>query len=98
MICAVVIAVAIAGKFGGVSVAARWYGMSWRQSSLLGVLMNTRGLMELIVLNIGLNYGVLSKTLFSMMVLMAVVTTLMTAPLMRMLYSPARQREDLEGE
>ncbi len=98
IICGIVILTAILGKFGGVSLAARLCGMPWRQSSLLGVLMNTRGLMELIVLNIGLSYGVLSKALFSVMVLMALITTLMTAPLMRLLYSPARQREEIEHD
>lgn len=96
IICGIVIATAVAGKFGGVALAGRWNGMDWRKSSLLGILMNTRGLMELIVLNIGLNYGVLSKPVFAMMVLMALVTTFMTAPLMLLLYSPARQRKELE--
>ncbi|MGN6370491.1 MAG: cation:proton antiporter domain-containing protein [Phycisphaerae bacterium] len=96
LICGVVILTAVLGKFGGVTLAARWYGMNWREGSLLGVLMNTRGLMELIVLNIGLNYGVLSKPMFAMMVLMALVTTFMTSPLMHLLYSPARQRRELE--
>ncbi len=95
-ICAVIVFIAIMGKFGGVTLAARWYGMNWRQSSLLGVLMNTRGLMELIILNIGLSLGVLSKPLFAMMVVMALVTTFMTTPLMRLLYSPARQKRELE--
>jgi Kef-type K+ transport system membrane component KefB len=96
LVCALIIAVAIAGKFGGVTLAARFYGMNWRRSSLLGVLMNTRGLMELIILNIGLSFGVLSKPLFAMMVVMALVTTFMTTPLMRLLYSPHRQRQELE--
>ena len=96
VICGIVILTAVVGKFGGVFLAARWYGMTWRQSGLLGVLMNTRGLMELIILNIGLSFGVLSKQLFAMMVLMALVTTFMTAPLMYLLYSPARQRKELE--
>ena len=96
LICAAIVATAIAGKFGGVTLAARFYGMSWRRSSLLGVLMNTRGLMELIILNIGLSFGVLSRPLFAMMVVMALATTFMTTPLMRLLYSPERQRKELE--
>ena len=96
LVCGVVVLTAIAGKFGGVAIAARFYGMSWRQSGLLGVLMNTRGLMELIILNIGLTMGVLSKPLFAMMVVMALATTFMTTPFMRLLYSPARQRRELE--
>jgi Kef-type K+ transport system membrane component KefB/nucleotide-binding universal stress UspA family protein len=96
LVCGVVVLTAIVGKFGGVTIAARFYGMSWRQSGLLGVLMNTRGLMELIILNIGLTMGVLSKSLFAMMVVMALATTFMTTPFMRLLYSPARQRRELE--
>jgi Kef-type K+ transport system membrane component KefB len=81
--CGLIIAVATAGKFGGTLVAARLTGMNWRESSSLGILMNTRGLMELIVLNIGLDLGVISPTLFAMMVIMALVTTLATSPLLR---------------
>ena len=82
LVCAAIIAVAIVGKLGGGALAARWTGMAWRDSLALGVLMNTRGLMELIVLNVGYDLGLLSPTLFSMMVLMALVTTAMTAPLL----------------
>ena len=96
IICAVIVATAVVGKFGGVTLAARFYGISWRQSGLLGVLMNTRGLMELIILNIGLTFGVLSRPLFAMMVVMALATTFMTTPFMRLLYSPARQRREMD--
>ena len=96
LVCGVIVLTAIAGKFGGVSMAARFYGMNWRQSGLLGVLMNTRGLMELIILNIGLTFGVLSKPLFAMMVVMALATTFMTTPFMRLLYSPLRQKRELD--
>jgi Kef-type K+ transport system membrane component KefB len=85
LLCGLIIAVATAGKFGGALVAARLTGVSWRESAALGVLMNTRGLMELIVLNIGLDLGVISPTLFAMMVLMALATTLMTTPILRLL-------------
>lgn len=78
--CAVIILTAIVGKFCGAMFAARLCGIDWRNSAALGALMNTRGLMELIVLNIGLELGVISPTLFAMMVLMALVTTLMTTP------------------
>ena len=88
MVCGVVVVVACAGKFGGCSVAARVNGLSWREAGVLGVLMNTRGLMELIVLNIGLEIGVLSPIVFSMMVVMALVTTFLTAPLLRR-FAPA---------
>jgi Kef-type K+ transport system membrane component KefB len=84
--CALIIVVAIAGKFGGVTLTARVTGMPWREASTVGILMNTRGLMELVVLNIGLDIGVLSPTLFTMMVLMALFTTFMTAPLLQWIY------------
>ena len=85
LICGVIIVVASVGKFGGTLAAARLAGLDWRTSSSLGILMNTRGLMELIVLNIGLDLGVISPTLFAMMVLMALVTTLATTPLLVLL-------------
>jgi Kef-type K+ transport system membrane component KefB len=84
--CGLIILVAVAGKFGGSTLAARVTGMSWREASTVGILMNTRGLMELIVLNIGLDIGVLSPAMFTMMVLMALATTLMTAPLLQRVY------------
>lgn len=83
--CGVVIAVACLGKFGGSSVAARLAGLSWREASSLGVLMNTRGLMELVVLNAGLDLGVISPTLFTMLVVMALVATFSTSPILRLL-------------
>lgn len=84
-VCLVIIAVATIGKFGGTIFAARFAGESWRDASILGMLMNTRGLMELIVLNIGLDLGVISLTLFAMMVIMALVTTMITAPVLQLL-------------
>ena len=85
LICGLIILVASLGKFGGTLAAARLAGLDWQTSSSLGILMNTRGLMELIVLNIGLDLGVISPTLFAMMVLMALATTLATTPLLGML-------------
>ena len=82
LICAAVIAVAVTGKLGGSMVASRWTGQSWRDSFVIGALMNTRGLMELIVLNLGYDLGILSPPIFAMMVLMALTTTCMTAPLL----------------
>lgn len=76
-----IILVACAGKLGGVTLSARLTGMSWRDSSSLGVLLNTRGLTELVVLNIGYGLGLLSTELFTLMVLMALITTGMTSPL-----------------
>ena len=81
LICLVIIAVATAGKLGGSAVAARLTGMKWRESLQLGALMNTRGLMELIALNIGYDMGILSQRSFTMLVIMALVTTVMTGPL-----------------
>jgi Kef-type K+ transport system membrane component KefB len=82
VLCALVIIVAIAGKLGGSMLMSRWTGMSWSQSFSLGALMNTRGLVELVVLNIGYDLGILTGRIFAMMVLMALVTTFMTGPLL----------------
>ena len=82
LLCGVIIAVATAGKFGGTAIAARLAGCAWRDSAALGILMNTRGLVELIVLNIGLDLGVISPRLFTMLVIMALVTTMMTSPIL----------------
>jgi Kef-type K+ transport system membrane component KefB len=84
--CAIIIAVAILGKFGGGTLSARASGLPWRTAASLGILMNTRGLMELVVLNIGLDLGILSPALFTMMVLMALLTTFMTSPLLKAVY------------
>lgn len=83
--CLLIIMVATVGKFGGTFVAAKFTGLGSRTSASLGILMNTRGLMELIVLNIGLDLGVISPTLFAMMVLMALATTIATTPILRRL-------------
>lgn len=80
-VCAVIIAVATLGKLGGAGLAARLTGSSWRDASVLGLLMNTRGLMELVVLNVGYELGFLSDRVFAMMVLMAIITTFATGPL-----------------
>jgi Kef-type K+ transport system membrane component KefB len=88
LLCGLIILVATAGKFGGTCLTARLTGLGWREASALGVLMNTRGLMELIVLNVGLDLGVISPTLFAMMVLMALVTTIATTPALSLLGIP----------
>jgi Kef-type K+ transport system membrane component KefB len=85
MLCGLIILVATAGKFGGTMIAGRLTGMDWHASTALGILMNTRGLMELIVLNAGLDLGVISPKLFTMMVLMALTTTIATTPLLQVL-------------
>jgi Kef-type K+ transport system membrane component KefB/nucleotide-binding universal stress UspA family protein len=86
LLCAAVVAVAIIGKYVGTYVAARVSGVENREASALGWLMNTRGLTELIVLNIGLSLGVISPLLFTMLVIMALVTTFMTSPLLEWTY------------
>jgi Kef-type K+ transport system membrane component KefB len=85
LVAGVVILVAIVGKVGGSTLAARVVGESWRDSAALGILMNTRGLMELVVLNIGYDMGILSPEVFSMMVLMALATTFMAGPCLRLI-------------
>jgi K+:H+ antiporter len=96
-----IIGVAIAGKWLASMGIARVAGYSWQESSVLGALLNTRGLTELIVLNIGLELGVISHALFSMMVIMALVTTFMAAPAIRLLDPKGRLsapvEEELEG-
>ena len=82
LLCLLIILVAIAGKLGGSMLMARWTGMKWSTAFAIGVLMNTRGLVELVVLNIGYDLGILSGRIFAMMVLMALVTTFMTGPLL----------------
>lgn len=86
LVTGALILVATVGKFGGSAVAARLTGLRWREASAIGILMNTRGLMELIVLNIGLDVGVISPTIFTMLVIMALVTTFATTPVLRWVY------------
>lgn len=88
LLCGLIAAVAVAGKLGGTLLAARCTGSGWRESFTLGALMNTRGLVELIVLNVGYELGVLSARVFTMLVIMALLTTCMTGPLL----SLARRR------
>jgi K+:H+ antiporter len=80
LMCAAIVAVATAGKLGGTALAARLSGLGWRPAVALGLLMNTRGLMQLIVLDLGLELGLITPKLFTMMVIMALVTTFMTSP------------------
>ncbi|GGG71384.1 cation:proton antiporter domain-containing protein [Edaphobacter dinghuensis] len=81
----VVLVVAVAGKMGGAVLAARWTGQSWQNAVALGALLNTRGLVELIVLNIAYNAHVFSPTLFTMLVVMALITTMLTTPVLNLL-------------
>lgn len=87
----VVLLLAIAGKMGGAIMAARWTGHGWRESAGLGALLNTRGLVELVVLNIAYNAHVFSPTLFTMLMVMALVTTMMTVPLLNWLKIGGRE-------
>ncbi|MFA6145115.1 MAG: cation:proton antiporter [Sulfurimonas sp.] len=82
LICGLIIIIAVTGKLLGSSLAAKFMGFNWRDSFALGILMNTRGLMELVVLNIGYEMGILSAELFTMFVIMALVTTFMTGPIL----------------
>lgn len=88
--CGLIVAVAVAGKVGGSAIAARVMAMPWRDAAVLGILLNTRGLMELVILNVGLDIGVISPELFAMMVTMALATTFMTTPLVAWLVPAAR--------
>jgi Kef-type K+ transport system membrane component KefB len=92
LVCAGIIAVAMVGKLGGSMLAARFMGMNWRDSFSLGALMNTRGLVELIALNIGYDLGILSPQIFTMMVIMALATTFMTGPLLNLAAAHPRNR------
>ncbi len=96
LVCGLIILIATIGKFGGTLIAARLTGHTWRDSAILGTLMNTRGLMELIVLNIGLELGVISPALFAMMVLMALVSTVATAPVLSLLSPETETVADAE--
>jgi len=87
--CGLVIALACCGKLGASTLAARFSGLPWRESSALGVLMNTRGLMELVVLNIGVDIGIIETRVFTMMVIMALATTFLTTPLVSLLMRSA---------
>lgn len=97
-VCGLIILVATVGKVGGILLAARYFKMSLRHAAALGVLMNTRGLMELIVLNIGYDLGVLSPAMFTMLVVMALATTFMTTPLLAILYPRKLQQAEDEAQ
>lgn len=94
MICGLVLLTTVVGKFGGCCLAARFNGLPWREASMIDVMMNTRALMELIVINIGYDLGVVPKNLLFMLVLMAVATTFLTTPVLRRL----TRSSELEAE
>jgi Kef-type K+ transport system membrane component KefB len=93
--CGIFILVAIVGKFGGAAISARFVGESWKNSFYIGALMNTRGLMELVVLTIGYEMNILSPSVFAMLILMTLVTTFMTTPLLFFIKSFYRRRSKL---
>ena len=91
-VCGAIILTAIVGKLLGSMLAARWSGATWHDAFVLGTLMNTRGLMELVALNVGYDLGILSPQMFTMLVVMALVTTVMTGPLLDLASSPDARR------
>jgi Kef-type K+ transport system membrane component KefB len=93
---ALIMLVAVGGKFTGAFVAARLHGIQPREAGALAVLMNTRGLTELVILTVGLNLGVLDTALYSLMVVMALVTTAMTGPLLSLIHPRMELEPQLE--
>jgi len=100
LICLLVLLIACVGKILGGTLSARIMGQSWQEALAIGILMNTRGLVELIVLNVGLQLGILSPTLFAMLVIMAILTTMMASPLLPLLgyRSDAINRVSTDGD
>lgn len=92
---ALVILVAVTGKFAGGAIASRFTGQSWKNSLIIGALMNTRGLIELVALNIGYDIGILSPEIFTILVLMALITTFMTGPAMSLINYVFKPKESL---
>jgi Kef-type K+ transport system membrane component KefB len=97
LVVALLIGLATVGKFGGSVIAARLTGIRWREASAIGVLMNTRGLMELIVLNVGMDLGVITPAMFTMLVLMALFTTFATTPILRWVYPDRELLRDTDA-
>ncbi|HSU67777.1 MAG TPA: cation:proton antiporter, partial [Tepidisphaeraceae bacterium] len=83
-----IVSAACIGKFGGAAVVSKAFGSTWREASAVGILMNTRGLVELVILTVGLQFGVINDKVFAIMVIMALVTTFMTTPLLHWVYPP----------
>ena len=96
--CLLVLGVAIVGKFGGAAASAAAMRFGWRDSLAIGALMNTRGLMEMVVVNVGLEIGVVSPSLYTMIVIMALVTTAMTTPILECLPASSPLDRDACGE
>jgi len=81
--CGIIVAAATVGKFVGCGAAAHWSGMNWSEAGCIGIMMNTRALMELVVINVGYDLGVIPPNVFTMLVLMAVLSTIIAAPVLR---------------
>jgi Kef-type K+ transport system membrane component KefB len=96
LICGGIIVLAVFGKLFGSALASKYMGFSWRDSFALGILMNTRGLMELVVLNIGYEMGILSTELFTMFVVMALATTIMTGPFLNLVTRGFKENKVVE--
>lgn len=94
--CGGIIVIAVFGKLFGSALASKYMGFSWRDSFALGILMNTRGLMELVVLNIGYEMGILSTELFTMFVVMALATTIMTGPFLNLITRGFKENKVVE--
>jgi Kef-type K+ transport system membrane component KefB len=97
LLCLLIVAVATLGKLGGSAMAARLTGMNWSEALQLGALMNTRGLMELVALNIGYDLGILSPRIFTMLVVMALATTMLTGPLLTLFGRRPAVADDLRN-
>jgi len=97
-LCGLFILVAVVGKFGGCALASRLVGESWKDSLIVGTLMNTRGLMELVALNIGYEMGVLPPSIFVILVIMALVTTFMTTPLLSFVEKAFAKQEKINSQ
>lgn len=96
IVCGGIIVIAVFGKLFGSALASKYMGFSWRDSFTLGILMNTRGLMELVVLNIGYEMGILSTELFTMFVVMALATTIMTGPFLNLITRGFKENKVVE--
>ena len=95
--CGLIVLVACAGKFGGAALTARACGMKWREAGAIGILMNTRGLMELVILNVGRELGVITDAVFAMMVIMALTTTAITTPILHWVYPRKLMEQEQVG-
>jgi Kef-type K+ transport system membrane component KefB len=93
LMCGLVLLTAFIGKFGGCTIAARLSGFPWREAAMTGVMMNTRALMELIVINVGYDLGVIPRSVFFMLVLMAVASTYITTPILQRLVHSSELEE-----